>query len=290
MKFGCALLGASPRHYAEIAQIVEAAGFESIWIPEHLIWPAEMPPQYPYTDDGMPSANPSTPLFDPWVVLGYVACATTTLRLATNIYIAPLRHPIVTARSLATLDRVSGGRVTLGAGVGWLETEFEIMSVPFKERGARMDEIIPVLRRLWSEPVVEHHGRFYDFPPVRFEPKPLQTKTGGLPIELGGASPAALRRAGRLANGWIEIGAKRLDDLGEKMEVVNQARVEAGRENERFEVTTGAALVKGQADFNRAKEYGVTRLLTGPPMSIGGSRTPDDYRKWADEFAAENFR
>ncbi len=289
MKFGCMLIGVSLRHYAEVAQIIEAAGFESVWLPEHLIFPADMPPQYPYSDDGLPPVTASTPLYDPWVALGFVACATTRLRLATNVFIAPLRHPIAIARSLATLDRISGGRVTLGAGVGWLSTEFEIVGVPFQERGARMDEIVPLLRRLWSEPVIEHHGDFYNFDPVRFEPKPLQTKTGGLPIELGGSSPPALRRAGRIGDGWIEIGAKNIDGLTAQLEVVNQARVKAGREHLPFEVTTGAWVCNDAATLASAAALGVTRVIAGPPMTGGGARTPDDYRSWAERFAADHF-
>jgi probable F420-dependent oxidoreductase len=289
MKFGCMLAGVSPRHYGEVAQIIEAAGFESIWLPEHLIFPDDMPPQYPYSDNGLPPVTASTPLYDPWVALGFVACATTRLRLATNVFIAPLRHPVAIARSLATLDRLSGGRVTLGAGVGWLSTEFDIVGVPFQERGARMDEIVPLLRRLWSEPVIEHHGKFYDIGRVRFEPKPLQTKTGGLPIELGGASPPALRRAGRIGDGWIEIGAKNFDDLAAQLEVVNQARLEAGRENLPFEVTTGAWACKDAQTRASAAALGVTRVLAGPPMKFGAALMPDDVRTWAERFAADNF-
>jgi probable F420-dependent oxidoreductase len=288
MKFGVSLIGVSPRHYAEFAQIVENAGFESIWIPEHLVFPSIMPPQYPYTDDDMPPVPADMPLYDPWAVLGYLACATTKMRLATNIYITPLRHPLVTARSLATVDRLSGGRVTLGAGIGWLDVEYDALGVPFKERGARMDEIIPLLRRLWSEPDIEHHGRFYDFGPVKFEPKPIQNKTGGLPIELGGASPAALKRAGRLGDGWIEIGAKSEADLAAKLEVVNQARIEAGRENQRFEVTSGVWLLKDAQSMRRGAEMGVTRVLASPPMT-GAATTPDAVEKWAREFSSEYF-
>lgn len=288
MKFGIALIGISPRFYAEIAQIAEAAGFESIWVPEHLVFPATMPPQYPYSDSGLPPVTAQTPLYDPWAVLGYLACATTKLRLATNVFIAPLRHPLMIARSLATVDRLSGGRVTLGAGVGWLSSEFEAVGVPFKERGARMEEIVPLLRRLWSEPTIEHHGEFYDFEAVSFEPKPLQNKHGGIPIELGGASQKALERAGRLGDGWIEIGAKSEDDFARNLEVVQRARFEAGREHLPFEVTSGAWLFEGAAGIARARTLGVTRILASPPAGTG-PMTPDAFRNWADAFACANF-
>lgn len=288
MKFGAALIGISPRFYAEIARIAEAVGFESIWIPEHLVFPANMPPQYPYSDSGLPPVSAQTPLYDPWAVLGYLACATTTLRLATNVFIAPLRHPLMIARSLATVDRLSGGRVTLGAGVGWLSTEFDAVGVPFRERGARMDEIVPLLRRLWTEPQIEHHGRFYDFDPVCFEPKPIQSRTGGIPIELGGSSPKALERAGRLGDGWIEIGASTYDDLARKLDVIHRARSDAGREHLNFEVTSGTWLIEGASAVERAAVLGVTRIIASPHMGPK-ALTPDEFRSWAEEYASANF-
>ena len=131
MKFGTSIMGVSFRSYPEVAAAFEESGFESIWIPEHLVFPAEMPPTYPYSDSGYPPVTPDTPAYDPWVVLSYIAASTHHIRLATNIYILPLRHPLQTARSVVTLDRVSGGRVTLGIGVGWLEDEFNYLGLNF---------------------------------------------------------------------------------------------------------------------------------------------------------------
>ena len=185
MKFGLPFFGLGPRHYARVGKAAEDHGFESVWMPEHLVFPAEMPPTYPYTETGMPPVTPDTPLFDAWVVLGGVATATERLRLATNVFILPLRHPLATARSVVTLDRLSGGRVTLGAGVGWLEEEFDQMGQYFANRGPRTDEIMGILRRLWTEDTIEHHGDFYDFGPVKFAPKTLQEPN--IPIEIGGA-------------------------------------------------------------------------------------------------------
>jgi probable F420-dependent oxidoreductase len=192
VKFGMSMMGLSPRYYPEIALGAEANGFESVWMPEHLMLPASMPPTYPYSETGYAAIDGDTPMYDPWVVMATVAARTTTIRLATNVYVVPLRHPFVTARSVATLDRVSGGRVTLGAGVGWLEEEFVNAGQSFHDRGRRMDEIIPILRRLWSEDVIEHHGELYDFGPVKFQPKPLQKPN--IPIHIGGHGGPALRR------------------------------------------------------------------------------------------------
>lgn len=263
MKFGLSMFGLAPRYYPEIAASAEANGFESVWIPEHLVLPAEMPPTYLYTESGYPPITPDTPMYDPWVVLGSVASVTSTIRLATNVYILPLRHPFVTARSVVTLDRVSGGRVTLGIGVGWLEEEFDALGQSFHDRGARTDEIIELLRRLWSEDTIEQHSNHFDFDPVKFAPKPVQKPT--IPIEVGGGSPPALRRAGRLGDGWIEIGAHSLDKLAEMLAVINDTRREHGRDHLPFEVTTGVA--RTPEEIRAAAELGVTRTTVGPTPS-----------------------
>lgn len=291
MKFGLPLYGLSPRHYPEVARAAEANGFESVWMPEHLVLPAELPATYLYTEDGRPPIAPRTPMYDPWVVLATIAAATERIRLATNVYILPLRHPVITARSVVTLDRVSGGRVTLGVGVGWLAEEFDVVGESFRTRGRRTDEIIPLLRRLWSEESITHRGEFYEFGPVTFEPKPVQRQDGagrrGVPVEVGGTSPAALRRAGRLGDGWIEIGAAGLDDVARMLEVVNAARAEAGRCGEPFEVTCG---LPGDLDeVRRAAELGVTRVVASPvreapdPRRITREEVLDGIKRFADE-------
>lgn len=270
MKYGYTLVGLSPRHYFEVAQAAEAAGFESIWLPEHLVYPVEMPPDYPYSESGLPITPSKTPLYDPWVMLGAIAGATSTIRLATNVFILPLRHPIMTARQLVTLDRISGGRVTLGAGVGWLRTEFDAVGLDFTKRGKMTDEIIPLLRRLWADEEIEHHGHFYDFAPVNFEPKPIQKigEARAIPIELGGASKAALRRTGELADGWIEIGSDSLDAIAPHIATIQEHRSRAQRTHLPFEITVQASMVSDAASLARARELGVTRLLTTAPFDL----------------------
>jgi probable F420-dependent oxidoreductase len=282
VKFGVAMFGLSPRYYPEVAAAAEANGFESLWMPEHMVLPATMPPTYLYTESGYPPITPQTALYDPWVVLGAVANATSTIRLATNVYILPLRHPLQTARSVVTLDRVSGGRVTLGIGVGWLEEEFVAAGQSFADRGARTDEIIGLLRRLWSEEIIDHKSDHYQFGPVAFEPKPVQKQ--GIPIEVGGCSPPALRRAGRLGDGWVEIGCDDFDTLTRMLTVVQKARRDAGRDQLPFEVSSG--LGRTADDIRRCEELGVTRTVAGP--GTGSTRiTVDVYRDWMKRFADE---
>lgn len=280
MKYGLQLFGLGPQHYANVAAVAEENGFESVWMPEHLVLPEVLPDTYLYTEGGRPPISSATPLYDPWVVLAAVAQATERIRLATDVFILPLRHPVATARSVVTLDRVSRGRVTLGIGVGWLEDEFEVMGEPFHDRGRRTDEIIPLLRRLWSDEVIEHRGEHYNFGPIRFEPKPRQQPS--IPIEVGGSSPAALRRAGHLGDGWIEIGATDLDRLKVMIEDVQRARAEAGRDREPFEITAG--LGRDVDGVRRCRELGVTRILAGPPVK-DARVTADDVGDWIRHFA-----
>jgi probable F420-dependent oxidoreductase len=289
MKFGCHIMGVSLRHMPEVIQGYEENGFESVWVPEHLVFPATIPPAYPYTPSGYPIINPDTPSYDPWALLSYLACATTKIRLATNVFILPLRHPLQTARSVITVERLSGGRVTLGIGVGWLKDEFDYVGQPFHNRGKRADATIGILRRLWSEDVIEVHDEHFDFGPVKFQPKPLQKPS--IPIEIGGAAPAALRRAGRLGDGWIEIGATSIDDFAAKAATVLDARRESGRTGN-FEITAGSQIVQGLDagqsldGYRSLRDAGATRILVGPPLA-DYRVTPQDAIDWAKRFADE---
>jgi probable F420-dependent oxidoreductase len=299
MKFGMSLSGLGARHYPEVAEMAEANAFDSVWMPEHLIFPAEMPAKYLYTPDGYPPMRSDTPAFDPWVVLGGVATRTSTIRLATGIFILPLRHPVMVARSVVTLDRLSGGRVVLGMGVGWMPDEFEIVGEDFRTRGARADEMIELMRLLWREETIEFHGRFYDIPPVKFAPKPLN-KQQGIPIVVGGTSPGALRRAGRLGDGWMHHaqihasvysgeanpGANEDDfaELADHVAVINRHRDEAGRADLPFEFVVGMG--SSPDAIRRVEELGATTCTVGP--SAAGLRgTKDDFLDWIKRFADE---
>jgi probable F420-dependent oxidoreductase len=280
MKFGLPLFGVSPRFYGEIAQAAEANGFESVWMPEHLVFPEKIPPTYLYSESGNPPVTSDTPLFDVWVALAYIAHATQTIRLATNVYILPLRHPIEVARSVVTLDRLSNGRVTLGIGVGWLEDEFVAVGRGFHDRGKRTDAMIPLLRRLWSDQVIEEHNEHFDFAPVKFQPKP---RNGSIPIEVGGATKPALRRAGRIGDGWIEVGSATLDVAKAKLDIVLTHRREAGREDQPFEVTFGGAFGRDVDGVRRCEDIGATRIIAAP--MIAEKITPELVGDFTKQFA-----
>lgn len=297
MKFGMSMSGLGARHYPEVAETAEANGFDSIWMPEHLIFPAEMPPFYSYTRDNYPPMHSDTPAFDPWVVLGGVATRTTEIRLATGIFILPLRHPIAAARSVISLDRISGGRVVLGFAVGWMPDEFQIVGEDFHNRGKRTDEMIRLMRKLWSEDTIEFHGEFYDVPPVKFLPKPVN-KQRGIPFIGGGTSPGALRRAGRLADGWVHHAQIRAslytgephpgvneDDfaqLADHLKVLERHREDAGRADQPFEIVAGMGASRD--NIRRCEQMGVTTYMVGP-QSAGLKGTKNDFIDWIKRFS-----
>src|SRR4051794_4172381 len=205
MKFGLMFANAGPFAEPEnaigVAQLVEELGFESLWTVEHVVVPAGYASSYPYSPDGRMPGGEDVALPDPLIWLAYVGAATTRLRLATGILILPQRNPVILAKELATLDRLTGGRVELGVGVGWLEEEFNALGIPFAGRGKRTDEYIDVLRRLWREPETAYDGTFPPFAAVKSSPNPATAPAP--PIHIGGHTAAAARRAGRIGDGFF---------------------------------------------------------------------------------------
>jgi len=202
IRVGVALGRLHPAFHVDATLAAERLGFESVWLPEHLVFPVALSGS-PWPGADHPPVPPETPVFDAFAYLSYLAGRTSRIRLGTHVYLMALRHPFVAARAVQTLDHVSGGRAEVGVGAGWLASEWQAAGLDFRTRGRRLDEAIAVCKRLWSEPVVEHHGEFFDFGPVRFEPKPTQRPWP--PIHVGGESDAALRRAARVGEGWIGL-------------------------------------------------------------------------------------
>lgn len=251
---GVSLGNLNPRVWPGLVRAAEALGFESVWIPEHLVLPLAMAGS-PRPGETHPPVPPTIPVFDPWAYLAFVAGCTERVRLGTFVYNLGLRHPFVAARAIQTVDVVSGGRVEIGVGAGWLESEWDAAGFDFSTRGARLDEALEVCRRLWHEPVVEHHGRFYDFPPVAFEPKPVQRPHP--PIHIGGVSDAALRRAVAAGDGWIGM-LTTPEELSSYVTRLRTLAEEAGREPLR--ITAGGSATS-MADLERWADAGLDRLL-----------------------------
>jgi len=204
VKIGVSLFMLRPQQMADVAVRAEALGFESAWVAEHLVFPVNIGSRYPYAKAGVPPVNPATPLLDPLLVLMQIAARTTRIRLGTNVYILPLRHPIAVARMVTTLDVLSGGRVSFGIGLGWLAEEFTAVGLDFATRAGRTREAVRVLRKLWTEDAPAFAGKHFQFEAVKFEPKPVQRPSP--PIIVGGESDAALKRAAEIGDGWYGVG------------------------------------------------------------------------------------
>ena len=259
MKFGIPLGRVNSRFFTEITLEAERLGFESVWFPEHLVLPVEMS-NSPHLGHDHPPIPPDVPVFDAFVYLGALAGRTERIRFGTHVFNVGLRHPFVVARAVQTLDIVSDGRFEFGIGASWLAEEWQATQLDFASRGRRVDETVAVCKRLWSEEVVEHHGEFFDFGPVMFEPKPVQRPWP--PIHVGGESNAALRRAARSGDGWIGI-YHTIESIHRPVQQLKELRDEAGRANERFEVTVGGD-VRDHDDVARWEEAGVDRLILAP--------------------------
>ena len=170
-----------------IAQKAEALGFESLWVPDHVVIPADIKSRYPYNDTGRFPMSPELALFEPLPTLGYLAGITKRVRLGTWVLVLPHRNPIVTAKMYSTLDVLSGGRMILGAGIGWMEEEISLLGAPFNRRGALSDEYLRVMKELWTNPSPSFEGKFCSFKDIKFEPKPVQKPlpTGSVAIRHG---------------------------------------------------------------------------------------------------------
>ena len=262
MKVGLAFassVGVDGSAALEICRRAEALGFESVWGGEHVVLPDAIASKYPYTEDGKIPAEPDTPIPDPLIWLAYVAAAAPTLRLGTCILIVPQRNPLVLAKELATLDLLSGGRVELGLGVGWLKEEFDALGVAWERRGARNDEYVAAMRALWAGPHAEFHGEFVDFEPATCSPRPVN---GSIPILVGGDTDQAIRRAVRIADGYFpgEGDHERLKQLIGRL---RKASEEAGRDPDSIEINAmfGAQLADPIAGVEQMAQAGVGRIM-----------------------------
>ena len=236
-----------PEGAVRLARAIEQIGYDQLDVFDHVVMghPTDGRPAGPYP--------PKMPILEALMTLGYVAAVTRKIGLGTEVLVLPQRHPTLVAKQVSTLDTLSGGRVRLGVGVGWQESEYDAQGVDFHERGARMDEAIELLRRYWSEDPVDAPGPFYPMEAIAMEPKPPQG--GKLPIWIGGASPAALRRAGRLGDGWLAVrAAADLEQARRDIATVKRHAEEAGRDPAALGVQSQAA-APPRSDDSAAKRF-----------------------------------
>ena len=256
MKFG--LFGintglcSEPENAVRIARAAEAAGFESVWTAEHVVLPDPQVPPSP--------AAPDSPFLDPAVALAFVAGQTTTIRLGTGIIILPQRNPVVLAKELTSVDRLSKGRLIFGLGAGYLKPEFQALGAPFADRGRRTDEYIEAILALWTQDKPEYKGEYVAFGGIQAQPRPVQRPHP--PVVVGGMSPSGLRRAARYGNGWYGF-ALDLDATRRAVEGLRAAEQRFDRSPElgKLEITITPP---GRIDREAAHGYaalGVDRLV-----------------------------
>lgn len=190
----------NPQSLRTVATNAERLGFATIWAPEHVVLVEQYTSRYPYTSGELPGPA-NTAIADPFPTLAYVAACTSTVRLATGICIVPEHNPVVLAKTIATVDRLSGGRFILGVGIGWLAEEFQALGIPFERRAQRTRDYIDAMRKLWTQECSSHRGEFVNFTNVFSHPKPANAK--GVPVWFGGESAPALRRVAEYGDGWL---------------------------------------------------------------------------------------
>ncbi len=263
MKVGCVMAFndfTSPSYIGEAAQLVEEKGFYGFWVPEHVLFFPDYESKYPYTDDGRIAGEPRS-LLDPFTSLTYVAAHTKEIKLCTGICLVPQRNPVYTAKMVADLDFLSGGRAELGIGIGWLKEEFDALGVPWEDRAGRTEECIGVMKSLWCDEVSSFEGKYFNIKSAYQNPKPVQDPHP--PLIFGGESDAALRRVAKMGNGWYGFNLTP-DALEERLGFLNGLLEENGRSMDEIKLYVGAhPSVKTQAEMQRFEALGVEQIVMG---------------------------
>ncbi len=250
---------ATPGLVRAVGREAEARGFESIWLPEHVVLFDDYASEYPYDDSGRFPGGADSGMLEPLGALTFLAGVTDRIRLGTAICLVPQRNPVYTAKAVTDLDNLSGGRVDFGVGIGWLREEFEAVAMPFEQRGARADEHLAVMRSLWCDEVSEFHGAHYDLPACRMYPKPVQAPHP--PIHVGGESDAALRRVARHGQGWFTFGRVPAD-VPEGLARLDAALAAEHRTRADVTVTLSPYFQPcGPAEVEAYRDAGVDRLV-----------------------------
>ena len=290
MKFWLHIHNTPPEEGVELAIMAEQLGFEGVVGDDHWFMPAGA---------GSRDPNERAPLSmdyifpDIFVFGATVLARTTTLQFGSCIMVLANRtNPFLVAKAASTLARLGNDRFIMGVGTGWMKDEYEMAGVEWKSRVPRTVEMIDILRRLWGEGPVEYHGEFFDFPPTYAEPRPYRP----IPIYMGSVAPPALRRTGRVADGWMGMTSK-LSELEGQIALINEGRREAGRESEPFEFMVGLARNDDGSqpsldDYRRAADMGVTKHHVGPiDHALETLRSSfDDKRRFVEDFARRIIR
>jgi len=265
-----------------LAANAERLGFATLWVPEHVVLLDQYASRYPYSQDGQLPAPTNAPIFDPFIALTMMAAATTKIRLATGICLVPEHNPLVLGKVVATLDFLSGGRVLLGVGIGWLEEEFQAIGVPWEHRARRTRECIDAMRALWTDEVSSYNGEFVRFDGVRSNPKPLQA--ANLPIFFGGESGPALRRVAEYGHGWCGFNLMP-DEAAAKIKRIEELLKANGRKLSDVELAVSPYTKQiTKDDLKRYRDAGVQEVVL---IKLRPPRAEDEVVKDLEEIARD---
>lgn len=241
-----------------VASAADNCGFATLWAGEHVVMVDQSASRYPYSDDGVIAVPAQADWLDPMIALGFAAAASSRIQVATGVLLLPEHNPVVVAKQAASLDRLSGGRLTLGVGIGWSREEFAALGVPFAHRAARTAEYVAAMRTLWRDDVASFDGQFVDFDSIRVNPKPVRDRR--IPIVAGGNSDPALRRAVAWADGWYGFNLDGVAGVRDRVEKLKQLCGESGRD--RAELWLAVALTSPTVgDIGALSELGVDELV-----------------------------
>jgi len=249
-----------------LARKAEAVGLESLWTFEHAVVPNDYSSKYPYSADGKMGVTPETHFVDPLVALSAIARETSRVRLGTGVNILPQTNPLLLAKQAASLDFVSDGRFMLGVGIGWLREEYDAMGTPFERRGARFDEYIEAMRKVWSGETVEHESEHLHWTGFKSHPVPIQKP---FPVVIGGSKGKAFTRIARFGQGWFAPTVS-ADQLKPMLDTLAKACHEVGRDPAEVEISSMWIPAMGLDSLRQFEALGVARLIV-PVQALGGN-------------------
>lgn len=264
------------------AQLAEAAGLESVWTFEHVIVPLDYASKYPYSPSGKMGAEPETVMVDPLIALTAIAAATKTIRLATGVNILSQVNPLLLAKQAASLDFISNGRLMLGLGIGWLKEEFKAMGTPFEKRGARFDDYVAAMRKVWSGDVVEHESEFLSWHGFKSYPLPVQAP---LPVHIGGNKGKAFTRTAQLGDGWFAPSVDP-NEIAPQLETLKSECEAIGRDFAELEISAMWVPQLGMDAVKAMQDIGVHRLVA-PIMDPRMGKPADIIKQIGDEIVAK---
>jgi probable F420-dependent oxidoreductase len=269
--------GADPDVISTTAIEAERHGFATLWSGEHVAMVDDGESRYPYADDGKIAVPAVADWLDPMITLSFAAAATTTIKLATGILLLPEHNPVIVAKQVASLDRLSHGRLVLGVGIGWSAEEFQALGVPFERRGQRTASYVAAMRTLWTHDVASFESEFVSFASIRVNPKPVQAT---LPVIVGGNSDSALRRVAAWGDGWYGFNLDGVDAVADRLRTLRTMCADRGRDARELDLAV-ALRSPTRSDRDRLVELGVSELVIveSPPAD------PADVPAWIAELS-----